>query len=78
MKFRKKDNAFYKKLDDPNTIISTLDNSGVLIQNKKEQNLKKIAELRMALSSAKTPDKTQLIAAKPQILRLYQDKKQNS
>ena len=78
VKFREQDDAFYKKLNDSNAIISTLDNSGVLVQNKEKQNFKKFAELRGISSSAKAPYKPQTRTINLQTLKFYQGKRQNS
>lgn len=78
VKFRGREDAFYEKLNDPNTIISTLDNSDVLVQNKEKQNFKKIAELRGISNSAKASYKPQTRTINLQTLKFYQGKRQNS
>ena len=52
-KFRKQPEEFREKLNNPDTIISTLDNSGVLVESKKERLSSKFAKLRAELGSAK-------------------------
>lgn len=78
VKFREQDDVFYRKLNDPNVIISALDNSGVLAEGKEKTLSSKIAELRGISSATKVPYKPQTTAVNPNTLRLYQSKKQNS
>ncbi|MBP3547015.1 MAG: phosphotransferase [Alphaproteobacteria bacterium] len=75
-KFRGQNDTFREKLNNPDTIISTLDNSGVLVESKKEILSSKFAKLRAELGSAKEKE-FQPRTINPNMSYYYQYKKQN-
>lgn len=73
-KFRGQNDTFREKLNNPDTIISTLDNSGVL---KRDAIHSRIEDVRRMIGCTKAPFAPQEITVNPQVLSFYQAKRQN-